>query len=507
MKRLLILLSATLWSIGLYAQSEVLHMSNIERTSTDASLGDCALLKISSAMGDLFFEETTTQERLNAMREQTGNGYVYNIRIDLSDEEKRNLKPNIRVGRSGSTATTKRQHKFRVGEIATCTVVGESKRLLSIDEEIRPDARASNNDLSVIEIYSKEKDVRIEVPGMQTDRFIDCNDQWKRIKPTGDDIKTTDPVAIYYRYQIEQGVAENGLNKYTIIIDLQPHKQLIESAAYEASATDVRKRDELDELTENLLSPRLIITSGDYQRETQIHGLKPRGLCIIEVSIPVSQLQSNLTAADQAFETGLYRDAYAQYMAIYNDPACDAATKTRVRQSVNNSAKCDKIQRAYRLFYTRGEYHRKQGTFTEVDSVRLFYDRCETVGKELLKINPKDAECIETLQQIAARRHLLKRVVYGSVVDNMRQNVAIANCSVYAVPSYYVDNPQKAQTGAFLLGQSAADGSFRFDVEDNCAGLYFVHETDKNYMTPTFERLPINLNRKLFIKMRPKKLY
>lgn len=508
MRRFLLFLTLGVLLTG-SVRAQDINIARIGAPEPVEGLGSNAVLIVNAPVDDLTVTCLSGHpiELFNLGPDDAGM-YRYRVLIDLSDEEQLRVKRRLSFAQRGKISAVTDQRRYRPGT-QTEMDIRVVRQPLRIEDDKADGTVASTFDAekSAIEIRYEKDDLKI---GMIAPNFVAEGTDPGSL-PSKDDDGT--PIS-YYHYRLDRKQLPNESWSYTITVDLSPYIRELRPA-YEAAeaAGDAERMETIRAEAGVLLNPGFWIATNETNRHlVTVDSLMPKFKQVYRVIALQSEYLNYLSNAERCYADGDYFRAYKYYKmaSSASDRPADPETEQMLRSNMNRSARCHNSLRKARVYFDAGERVRlsERVLTSEVDSARLYYGACEVKCKEVLQTNPKDEyslSTIERIRQIRARH--LKRIVYGTVVDNMRQNVAVAGVSIYAVPSYRASEPLEAVAPQNLVGCSAADGSFRLEVGDGVAGLVFVHETDKNYKTPTVERIPADVHRKLFIKMRPRDVF
>lgn len=429
--------------------------------------------------------------------------YRYRVIIDLSDGEQLRIKRRLSFSQRGkinAVADTRRYKPDTQTEMDILVV----RQPLRVETATTATSMIPEAEKSCIEFHYEKDDLCI---GALSAELVPEDADISGLPKTDDD---GTPIA-YRRYALKKEIQPNETYCYTLTIDLSPYVRELRPAYEQAEAAgDAAEMARIEQKASVLLCPGLWVSTNETNRHTiAVDSLMPRGKRVYHIIALQSEYLSQLSNAERCYADGDYFRAYQFYKAALAASDCptDPQTLQMLKTNMSSSAKCHNQMRMARKYFDAGERVRlhEQVLTSEVDSARIYYAACETKCREVLKINSKDDYSLSTLARIRQIRAKLTRVIYGTVVDNMRQYQAVAGVSVYGVRSGV--SADAAIDPRNLLGYSAEDGSFRFDVSDAVSTLVFVHETNKNYKTPTVERIPADVHRKLLIKMRPKDVF
>ena len=480
MKRFLVLLAAL--SAGCLLSAQEISIQSVD-VSEDASLGEAAALVISAPFSDLTVKSLSGHDDFDFFQlDNAGGLYQYKVIVPLDDEEQRNIRRNFSFYRKGNVYSVNDIRRYKPGMVVHLT-------LSAVEEPIRIEPKEDVNAFypsateSCVEIFFEKDNLNVEVGA--------------------------DGVPAY---QIKKMPNENDTWTYTVVIDLTEYLNEIKPAL-EAGVKNDAKRFALEEKAAAMITPSIWISTNQTNRALiQVDTLLARGKRSYYVLLlGESEYFNALNNAEKNYASGEYARARALYRNAQkaSDKPGDGSDEF-LREMVSKSDKLQKLTAQAQKYFKDGERVRKQQKVltSEVDSARVYYYYAEHLCNNILELNAKDQYASSTLSRIRhIREDLLKRVVYGTVFDRIKQYQKLAGVSVYAVDDKFLSAPNKVIGKAdYLLGTSDAEGDFRVDIKDHVRALLFVHDTDKNYRTPAVEQIPADLNRKLTVYLSPKNI-
>lgn len=505
MKKFVLLLFGLLLGAAVPAQD--LNISRISGAVPVEGLGLNAVLIVSAPVEDLTVDCLSGHSIEPLSLGPDGSGmYRYKVLIDLSDPEQLRVRRRLSFSQRGKINAVTDTRRYRPGTQVEMDIL-VVRQPLRVESATTAASMIPEAEKSCIEIHYENDDLDVR---MLAGEWI-SSDTDAAALPKKDE--EGNPIR-YRRYELRREQLPNETYRYTLTFDLSPYvrelKPAYEKAREEQDAGAVAR---VGREAAVLLNPGFSIGTNETNRQAvQVDSLMPRGKRVYHIIALQSEYLNYLSNAERCYADGDYFRAYKYFnLAVTaSDRPADPENERLLKTNMNRSARCHNSLRKARVYFDAGERVRlgERVLTSEVDSARVYYAACEMKCREVLQTNPRDEYSLSTIDRIRQiRARHLKRIVYGTVVDNMRQSMGIGGVSIYGVPSFQAAQPEKAIDPVNLLGRSGADGAFRLEVEDGIAGLVFVHETDKNYRTPTVERIPADLHRKLLIKMRPKNIY
>lgn len=449
----------------------------------DASLGDAAVLTISAPFNDLSVKSLSGHDDFDFIQLDKSDGmYRYRVFIPLDDEEQRNVRRNFSFYRKGNIYSVNDIRRYKPGMTVYLT-------LAAVEEPIRIEAKEDvaaffpSATESCIEIFFEKDNLNVELSG-------------------GDNLA----------YRLSKVKNENDTWTYAIIMDLSEYLNDIKPAL-EKGVRDPVKRMALEDRASSMICPLVWISTNQTNRTViQVDTLLARGKKSYYVLLlGESEYFNAMNNAEKNYNAGEYVRAKALYRNAMkaNDKPGDASDDFLHTMIDKCTQLNSRTNRAKKFFKAAERVRKEQRTVTsEVDSARVYYYYAEHYCKEILDLNAKDEYASTTLARIYdIRSRLLKRVVYGTVSDRMKQYLRLSGVSVYAVDAKFASTPEKViGKPDYLLGTSDAEGNFRVDIRDDVHSLLFVHESNKNYKTPAVEPIPEDVNRKLIVFLRPKNI-
>ena len=483
MKRFFLCLAAALLAFPaiVNAQDELSIQSTT--VSQDDSLGEAAMIIISAPFNDLTVKSLSGHDDFDFAQIENASGlYQYRVFVPLDDEEQRSVRRNFSFYRKGKLYSVNDIRRYKPGMVVHFT-------LSAVEEPIRVEQKEDATAFypsateSCVEVFFEKDNLNVELAS-----------------------------ADLVKHRISKVHNDNDTWTYAVIIDLSEYINVIRPAL-EGGEKNPAKRDALEEKAAAMITPGIWISTNSTNRSLiQVDTLMARGKKSYYVLLlGESQYFNALNNAEKNYESGEYARARMLYASALKAPDKPGDAQDEFLRAM--AEKCLKLGNATKTakkFFKAGERIRKeQRTVTsEVDSARIYYYYAEHWCKTIQEMNPKDNYAATTLSRIYdVRSRLLKRVVYGTVFDRMKQYIKIPGVSVYAVDSKFATHPEKVIGKAdYLLGLSDQDGNFRVDITDDVKSLLFVHDTNKNYKNPAVEDIPADLNRKLTIYLRPKNI-
>ena len=480
MKRILLSLAAL--TAGWILSAQEISIRSVD-VSAEEGLGESAVLLVSAPFSDLTVKSLSGHDDFDFFQLDNADGlYQYKVIVPLDDEEQRNIRRNFSFYRKGNVYSVNDIRRYKPGMVVHLT-------LSAVEEPIRIEPKEDVNAFypsatqSCVEIFFEKDNLNIEVgsdglPSFEIKKVRNDNDTWT----------------------------------YAVIVDLSEYLNEIKPALA-AGVKNEAKRLALEERAAAMITPSIWISTNQTNRALiQVDTLLARGKRSYYVLLlGESEYFNALNNAEKNYASGEYARARALYRNAQkaSDKPGDGSDEF-LRAMVAKSDKLQRLTTQAQKYFKNGERVRKQQKVvtSEVDSARVYYYYAEHLCNNILELNAKDQYASSTLSRIRhIREDLLKRVVYGTVFDRIKQYQKLAGVSVYAVDDKFMSTPNKVIGKAdYLLGTTDAEGNFRVDIKDQVRALLFVHDTDRNYRTPAVEPIPADLNRKLTVYLRPRNI-
>lgn len=481
MKKLFLTLASVIaFSAWLSAQEISIQSAEV---SEDPSLGDAAMLVISAPFNDLSVKSLSGHDDFDFMQiENAGGLYQYRVFVPLDDQEQRNVRRNFSFYRKGNVYSVNDIRRYKPGMVVHLT-------LSAVEEPIRIEKKEDATAFfpspteSCIEIFFEKDNLNVELANKDL-----------------------------VKYRLSKIKNDNDTWTYAVVIDLSEYINEIKPGL-EGSKLNPTQRYQYEEKASAMITPGVWINTNRTNRSLiQLDTLLARGKKSFYVLLlGESEYFNAMNNAEKNYEAGEYVRARALYRNALKaaDKPGDGSDEF-LHTMIDKCTQLNNRTASAKKFFKAAERVRKeQRTVTsEVDSARVYYYYAEHWCKGIQDLNPKDSYATTTLERIAdIRARLLKRVVYGTVYDRMKQYMKVGGVSVYAVNKNFAAHPQKVVGNPqYLLGIADAEGNFRVDIKDDVQSLLFVHETNKNYKTPAVEAIPVDLNRKLDVYLSPKNI-
>ena len=480
MKRLLLGLAAAIAGISIASAQEI-SIQSVE-VSQDESLGDAAVLIISAPFNDLSVKSLSGHDDFDFVQIDNADGlYQYRVFVPLDDEEQRNVRRNFSFYRKGNVYSVNDIRRYKPGMTVHLT-------LSAVEEPIRIEKKEDASSFypsateSCIEIFFEKDNLNVELVGKDL-----------------------------VKHRISKIRNDNDTWTYAIIIDLAEYQNEIKPALEKEK--NPNRRYALEEKASAMITPGIWINTNQTNRSLiQVDTLLARGKKSYYVLLMgESEYFNAMNNAERSYDAGEYVRAKALYRnALKATDKPGNGSDEFLHAMIDKCSQLNnRINKAKKYFKAAERVRKEQRVVTsEVDSARVYYYYAEHLCKSILDLNAKDNYANTTLERIYdIRARLLKRVVYGTVYDRMKQYLKLSGVSIYSVDEQFATHPEKVIGKVdYLLGTTDQDGNFRVDIKDNVKALLFVHDTNKEYKTPAVEPIPADLNRKLTIYLRPKNI-